>query len=210
MSPATAPESFPLRRNSREMLDQLLDEMLERPEAEAELTAAIEREFGEIRALLVLDMTGFSRCTQDNGIVCFLLMIREMKRLAVPAIRAAGGLLVKAEADNLYCMFGDVDEAVTAAREILRLLQEANEGDPEHRHLGACIGIGFGPILNVDERDVFGHEVNLACKLGEDVAKAGEILLTASANERALGFGMATERRKASLSRLNFDYYQLV
>lgn len=209
MSPASATGQSPLRRNSRERLDQLLDEMLDRPESEAEVTATIERDYAETRAVLVLDMSGFSRCTQDNGIVCFLLMIREMKRLAIPAVDAAGGLLVKAEADNLYCLFEDVDAAVGAAREILFRLREANAGDPEHRHLGACIGIGFGAILNVDERDVFGHEVNLACKLGEDVAKPGEILLSAAANERALGFGMAAERREASLSRLAFDYYQL-
>lgn len=209
MTQVPAPGPFPLRRNSRGRLDELLDEMLARPDAEADLTATIEHDFSETRAVLVLDMCGFSRCTQDNGIVCFLLMIREMKRLAIPAVNDAGGLLVKAEADNLYCLFEDVDAAVAAAREILRRLAEANAGDPEHRHLGACIGIGFGPILNVDERDVFGHEVNLACKLGEDVAKSGEILLTAAANERAVSFGMATERREASLSRLAFDYYRL-
>ena len=210
MAQMSAPESLPLRRNSRERLDELLDAMLDRPEREAELTATIEGDFGETRAVLVLDMSGFSRCTQDNGIVCFLMMIREMKRLAVPAVHDARGLLVKAEADNLYCLFEDVDGAVAAAREILRRLGQANEGDPEHRHLGASIGIGFGPILNVDERDVFGHEVNLACKLGEDVADPDEILLTAGANERAQGFGMATERSQASLSRVDFDYYKLV
>ena len=67
--------------------------MRERPEAEAEITATIERDFGENRAILVLDMSGFSRCTERNGIVCFLLMIHEMKRLAVPAVTEAGGIL---------------------------------------------------------------------------------------------------------------------
>ncbi len=210
MGAVGTPETFPLRNNSRERLDELLDEILDRPEVEAELTTTIEREFGETRAVLALDMSGFSRCTQDNGIVCFLLMIREMKRLAIPAVRDARGLLVKAEADNLYCLFEDVDAALAAAREILRRLRAANEGLPEHRHLGASIGIGFGPILNVDERDVFGHEVNLACKLGEDVAKRDEILLTAGANDRALVLGIATQRSETSLSGVDFDYYKLV
>jgi class 3 adenylate cyclase len=203
------PASSPLRRNSHARLHDLLEELREQPEAEAKITATIEREFGENRAILVLDMSGFSRCTQQNGIVCFLLMIHEMKRLAVPAVSEAGGILVKAEADNLYCMFEDVDAAVGAAREILRRLGEANAGTAQDRHLGAAIGIGFGHVLNVDERDLFGHEVNLACKLGEDIAQEGEILLTAAANERAQGFGLVTDHQETSISRVDFSYYRI-
>jgi len=207
--PPPQPSALPLRRNSHARLFELLNEMAERPESEDELTATIERDFGETRAVLALDMSGFSRCTQEKGIVCFLLMIHQMKRLAVPAIEEAGGILVKGEADNLFCLFEDVDAAVAAAREILRRLAAANVDAPADRRLGAAIGIGFGPILNIDERDLFGHEVNLACKLGEDVAKEGEVLLTAAANQRALGYGLTTERREISISSLVFSYYRL-
>jgi class 3 adenylate cyclase len=209
MATPASPDLFPLRRNSHARLHDLLEEMSRRPEAEAELTAIIERDFGETRAILVLDMSGFSRCTQENGIVCFLLMIHEMKRLAVPVVTEVGGILVKAEADNLYCLFEDVDAAIAAGQEILRRLDEANAGTAEDRHLGAGIGIGFGHVLNVDERDLFGHEVNLACKLGEDTAEGGEILLTAAANERALGCGFATDRKESGISSLPFSYYKL-
>jgi class 3 adenylate cyclase len=209
MSPVGPPESFPLRRNTHARLDELLDEISDHPEREAELTALIERDFGETRAVLVLDMSGFSRCTEQNGIVCFLSMIHAMKRRAVPAVEEAGGILVKAEADNLYCMFADVDAAVAAAREILRRLAAANAATPPDRHLGAAIGIGFGHILNVDEEDLFGHEVNLASKLGEDVAGEGEILLTAAASERALGLGMVMERKETSISSLVLPYFRI-
>lgn len=205
----TSPDPMPLRRNSHARLRDLLEEISERPEAEAELTATIERDFGETRAILVLDMSGFSRCTEQNGIVCFLLMIHQMKRLAVPAVEEAGGILVKAEADNLLCLFEDVDAAIGAAREILRRLDEANADTPADRHLGAAIGIGFGHVLNVDERDLFGHEVNLACKLGEDIAKEGEILLTAAANERALVRGFDTSAEQTSISNLDLSYFRI-
>jgi len=39
--------------------------------------------------------------------------------------------------------------------------------------LGAAIGIGFGHVLNVDERDLFGHEVNLACRMPPASVTAG-------------------------------------
>jgi class 3 adenylate cyclase len=41
-------------------------------------------------------------------------------------------------------------------------------------------GIGWGDVIDL-EADVFGLEVNLASKLGEDLARPGEVLLTAAA-----------------------------
>ena len=41
-----------------------------------------------------------------------------------------------------------------------------------------CVGIGYGRVLRIGDRDVFGQEVNAASKLGEDLATAGEILVT--------------------------------
>ena len=38
-------------------------------------------------------------------------------------------------------------------------------------------GVGFGDVLELDG-DVFGAEVNLASKIGEDLARPGEVLLT--------------------------------
>ncbi len=41
-----------------------------------------------------------------------------------------------------------------------------------------CIGLGYGRVLHIGDQDVFGQEVNAASKLGEDTAKANEILVT--------------------------------
>ena len=71
----------------------------------------------------MLDMSGFSRTTQVHGVVAFLVMIHQMRLLAGPAIEAHRGTLLKAEADNLYCLFPTVDAAVAAARDILRRLR---------------------------------------------------------------------------------------
>ena len=184
--------------------------MIERPEEHEALAARIEAEFGEDRAVLSLDMSGFSRTTQLRGITAFLLMIHQMKLLARPAIEAAGGILVKSEADNLHCLFPDVAEAVAAARQIMNRLDTVNLLLPEDRRLYASIGIGYGRILNVDEEDMFGDEVNLASKLGEDIAQQGMILLTAAARARADAAGIETREETASISGLTFSYYALV
>jgi len=205
--PAAAP---PLRNNSREALDRLLGEMVERPEDRRDLAQAIERDFAEQRAVMVLDMSGFSRTTQKRGIVAFLLMIHQMKLLCRPAVEAAGGLVVKAEADNLFCLFPDVAQAVAAAREVVERLDSANVVLPEDRRLYVSIGIGYGTVLNVDEEDIFGDEVNLASKLGEDVAERGMIVLTAAARARAEGAGIETREESVSVSGLTFSYYLLV
>jgi len=48
--------------------------------------------------------------------------------------------------------------------------------DPDD-HLNMCLGLGFGRVLKLTD-DVFGDEVNLAYKLGEDLAVVAEILVT--------------------------------
>ena len=204
--PADAPG---LRRNSRDRLDRLLGEMIERPDDQLPLAARIDEDFGETRAVMVLDMSGFSRTTQRRGIVAFLLMIHQMKLLARPAVEAAGGLVVKAEADNLFCLFDSVADAVAAARAIVGRLDTVNLLLAEERRLYASIGIGWGRILNVDEEDLFGDEVNLACKLGEDVADRGMILLTPAARAEAEAAGLATREEQASISGLALCYYAL-
>jgi class 3 adenylate cyclase len=49
-----------------------------------------------------------------------------------------------------------------------------------------CVGIGYGKVLRIGDEDVYGQEVNAASKLGEDTAKANEILVTDGAR-RAIG-----------------------
>jgi class 3 adenylate cyclase len=52
---------------------------------------------------------------------------------------------------------------------------------PPERDIRGSIGIGFGETLIIGQHDMFGPEMNLACKLGEDVAATKEILLTEAA-----------------------------
>jgi class 3 adenylate cyclase len=43
-----------------------------------------------------------------------------------------------------------------------------------------CVGLGYGHVLKIGDADVYGAEVNASSKLGEDTAKAWEILVTES------------------------------
>ena len=174
-------------------LARLLDARNEHPESLAEIDGEIWQRFGRTCAVLVLDMCGFSRLTMRYGITHFLAMIRRLGIIVRPVIAAAGGRVVKAEADNVFATFDDVPQALAAARAIHRNLEAANTFLPEDWDMHAGIGIGYGPMLLIGEHDLFGSEMNVASKLGEDVAGRGEILLSVAAHERVEGEANATE-----------------
>ncbi len=191
-------------------LDTLLDEMLERPERRPALEAQVEKTFVESRAVLVLDMSGFSRTTQSRGIVEFLLLIRRLRRMADPIVARHRGDVVKSEADNLFCVFPSARDALAAAREIVQGHAAARAALPRELQLYVSIGIGFGRVLLIGDEDLFGGEVNLASKLGEDIAGDGEILLTQAAHAELGDVTGEPEERTVSISGLELRHYPLM
>ncbi|HYD97427.1 MAG TPA: adenylate/guanylate cyclase domain-containing protein [Noviherbaspirillum sp.] len=193
--------------NSRSTLERILEACRFSPEALEQAAREVERIFGEERAVLVMDMSGFSRTTVRHGIISSLFMIHRVKQIARPCIEGSGGLLVKAEADNLFCLFDAPAQALAAAGAIVRGLRAANHALPEEQRLSVSVGIGFGRILNIGNEDLFGHEVNLASKLGEDIGQGSDILLTAAAH-RSLPPGLARTREEAAqISGLTLPYF---
>ena len=173
----------PSEAPSRELLKQLLSERNQYPERAAAIDAKVFAIFSRKIAILALDMCGFSRATEEHGIVHFLAMIHQMEQAAVPAITGNGGQVIKQEADNLFAIFVDPVHALEAALDIFRAFNAMNAVRPDERDIFGSIGIGFGNTLIIDDHDLFGHEMNTACKLGEDLAKKMEILLTPAAYE---------------------------
>lgn len=144
------------------------------PAQAAAIDAQIEARFSQTLAIAILDMAGFSRTTAEAGIIAALAQIYQVRAEAQPQIEAAGGRVLKLEADNIYAVFPTVEQALSVMQAITSQLEQAQ--------LSVSVGIGYGPVLVVGDRDVFGDEMNLASKLGEDVAAADEIWLTAAAH----------------------------
>ena len=90
--------------------------------------------------------------------------------------------MVKVEADSLMLAFPDAPSACRGVDAMEQALRRLNRGRPTNEQLAFSYGIGFGQVLELED-DVFGLEVNLASKLGEDLARPGEVLLTPSAAE---------------------------
>ena len=176
--------SFPIPEHpDKAFLKKLLLARNQTPGLSGEIDATIRQAFEREVAILVLDMSGFSRLTRQHGILHYLAMIVQMEAAARPAITANGGTTIKQEADNLYAVFNHPTQGVEAARDIFRAFDAINSVMPTERDIYGCIGIGYGPTLVIGEEDLFGDEMNFACRLGEDLAHPAQILLTPRAFE---------------------------
>jgi class 3 adenylate cyclase len=158
---------------------------------------------------MVLDMCGFSRLTMRHGITHFLAMIHRLHGIVRPIVGDCGGDVVKTEADNVFAVFADVLPATAAARAIQDRLRAANVFLPEDWDLHVSLGIGYGQILMIGQHDLFGSEVNIASKLGEDVAGRGETLLTQAAQAR-LPPAARTEKRPIQIGTLALTAFKLL
>ena len=159
----------------------------------AQLDQRIWDLFGEDWAIMFTDLSGFSRHVSEFGIVHFLQVIHEQRKLLLPIVDSHDGLLLKQEGDSFMIMFRRTDRAVDCAIAMQRACRNVNERRKPEEQILLCLGIGYGRVLRIGDEDVWGREVNGASKLGEDTAKPYEILLTAAAkaeieNKPNLGF----------------------
>jgi class 3 adenylate cyclase len=139
--------------------------------------------FGMRGAVVVLDMAGFSRTSQEHGIVYYLAMIHRMRAIVGPIAKRYGGEVVKFEADNCFLRFPDVQRAIEAMIGIQMAVEAANRSTPKDLDIELSCGIDYGDFLLVGDQDCFGVPVNRASKLGEDLGDPGDILVSRDAKE---------------------------
>jgi class 3 adenylate cyclase len=195
------------KNNSHGNLEYLLGEMTRKPEREVEITKLVEENFGQDKAVLVLDMSGFCRTAREHSIIRVLSKIYQMRTLLTPCVEANKGQLIKAEADNLFCLFDTVSDALDACGQIYKSLDKANLELEDHCQINVSIGIGYGFILNIENKDLFGDEVNLASKLGEDIAACGEILLTENAYAQLQKATLQIQEKITKISGFELRYH---
>ncbi|MDG2124629.1 MAG: hypothetical protein P8J87_13075 [Verrucomicrobiales bacterium] len=90
---------------------------------------------------------------------------------------------MKFEADNAFSVFPRLEMAIEASVALNAAVACENEKFPEDFAIRLSIGLDHGRILLLEGRDYFGDPVNTACKLGEDLARPGEILVPRTALE---------------------------
>ena len=153
------------------------------PVERKKLEDMIWQEYGTENTVLVLDMFGFSLLTRKYGIIHYLSMISRMQLTVEPIITGHGGKVIKFEADNCFALLPDSLSAARAAITIQHALAASNILTADELDIQVSIGIDYGKMLIVNDADIFGDAVNRACKMGEDIGAAGEILIMKEAME---------------------------
>jgi class 3 adenylate cyclase len=196
------------RTGDRALFTRCLMEYNEYPERRSEIVTRIEERFQRTIGIMVIDSFGFTRIVHKTGIIPFLANLERIARLIIPCVRRHGGKLLKREADNLFAVFPDATLALKAAIESCQHVEIANEPLPVSSEMHISIGLGYGEVLMVGDQDVFGDEMNLTCKLGEDLAKRNEILLTTTAHANLTDPPCQFEQLTFTVSGLALDAFR--
>lgn len=183
--------------------NDLIDRLSESgAEERARIEAEIWSRFGVEKAILALDMSQFSLSVRRSGILPYLALIRRMQVLTAPLVAMNRGSVIKYEADNMFASFDEPGDAVRAAVAINQLIVRGEE------RFTVAVGIDFGRLLVIDGSDCWGDTMNVACKLGEDIAEPGEILLTESATGRlSTSFQYPLKPQQVTASGLEFKVF---
>ena len=181
---------MPYRRSivasaSEDRLEKLIQERLQPGSDKKAVDQRIWDLFGEQWCVMFTDLSGFSRNVAEFGIIHFLQTIYEAERILVPIIEAHDGILLKVEGDSFLVIFRNVQKGLQSAVAMQRALVEYDADKSDAEKVLLCVGLGYGAMLRIGDLDVFGEEVNSASKLGEDAAKAWEILVTEAVREQA-------------------------
>jgi adenylate cyclase len=127
-------------------------------------------------AICFLDVTGYTRLTQERGDEAAAALAERLNRLVDRAAREHRGKAIKWLGDGVMLYFEDPGRAVGAALELAESVTDA-ELPPAH------IGIHAGPVL-YQEGDYFGATVNVASRIAE-YARPREVLVSDQVVESA-------------------------
>ena len=133
-------------------------------------------------AILSLDMTGFTSTAMSIGELPSLLRIFDAQRVCIPVLKDFDANLIRCFADDIVAIFDDPNNAIDAAFEAHRRIELFNKSSlAPDRPTRCCVGIGFGKVFAIGPNLAQGDEMNRTSKLGEDIARANETLITENA-----------------------------
>lgn len=134
------------------------------------------------RAILSMDMTGFTKSAMHHGELESLLRIVDAQKVCIPVLQECGAELIRCFADDMVALFTEPGAAIDAALETHRRIRLFNKSElASERPTQCCAGIGFGKVFRIGPNLAQGDEMNRASKLGEDFARGSETLVTENA-----------------------------
>ncbi|MGE5235394.1 MAG: adenylate/guanylate cyclase domain-containing protein [Acidobacteriota bacterium] len=149
--------------------------------AQAGLYSRLERP----PAICFLDITGYTRLTQERGDDAAADLAGTLARLVERSSRQHGGKPIKWLGDGVMFHFRDPGLGVRAALEMVDGLAAAGL-PPAH------VGLHSGPVL-FQAGDYFGQTVNVAARIA-DYARPGEVLVSQQVADASQETGIAFQR----------------
>jgi adenylate cyclase len=122
-----------------------------------------------VPSIAFVDVTGFTRMTQEHGDESAVDTATSLQRHADAAAIRHGGRLVKLLGDGAMLRLSDPAGGVEAALDLVETMGEAGA-------LSCHAGVHAGPVIERD-LDVFGQTVNVASRIA-DVAGPGDVLVS--------------------------------
>jgi class 3 adenylate cyclase len=133
-------------------------------------------------AILCLDIAGFTEAAMEKGELYSLFRIVNVQKVCGPVFNQFKARRIRAFADNFTVLFDDPNDALMAATEVHRRIRSFNQSDLSGKDpVQCCIGIGYGQVYAIGIDLAMGSEMNRTSKLGEDIARGEETLLTENA-----------------------------
>ena len=144
--------------------------------------AGIHSRLERLPAICFLDISGYTRLTQERGDDAAADLSTTVARLVERSCVKHGGKPIKWLGDGVMFYFGDPGPGVRAALEMVDGLAAAGL-PPAH------VGLHTGPVL-FQEGDYFGQTVNLSARIA-DYARQGEVLVSQAVADASQVKGIA-------------------
>lgn len=144
--------------------------------------AGIHSRLERLPAICFLDLTGYTRLTQERGDDAAADLATTLARLVQRSSVRHGGKPIKWLGDGVMFYFADPGPGVVAALEMVDELAAAGL-PPAH------VGLHAGPVL-YQEGDYYGQTVNLTARIA-DYARSGEVLVTQAVADASHGENIA-------------------
>jgi adenylate cyclase len=164
--PVGDPALLAIYRRQQELL--WTEGLVERVENELEAAGELGRP-GRVPAMSFLDLTGYTRLTEEEGDAAAAALAETLAVLVGRSAREHGGVPVKWLGDGVMVHYREPSGAVGSALELVDQLPEAGL-PPAH------VGVAAGPVV-VQGGDYFGRTVNLAARIAAR-AGAGQVLVS--------------------------------
>ncbi|UUX49222.1 hypothetical protein NUH88_17685 [Nisaea acidiphila] len=134
------------------------------------------------RSVLVADMADSVRLIAKDEQSVIERWIRLVDTVENQILPRTSGRMVKSLGDGFLVEFEDARSAVAAALGIQSMFQTLETSQPDEQKIRLRIGIEVGEVIS-GARDVYGHKVNVAARLG-GLARPGEIVVSAAVRDR--------------------------